>query len=91
MDSLNDYKIDCRFVFSEKKRRLLEKRLIQEIIPLLEYRNISFIKFCDILNYVCRNPDKYSCLQCYDSNLMEYITNVCATNCENKSRKSFLF
>ncbi|WP_338600705.1 hypothetical protein V6M85_12480 [Sulfolobus tengchongensis] len=91
MDSLDDCEIDCGFVISEKKRRLLEKRLYEEIKPLLENRNVPFMKFCDILNYVCHNPNEYSCLQCYDANLMDYVTNVCATSCENKSRESFCF
>lgn len=91
MDSLDDCEIDCKFVASEKKRRLLEKRINFEIRPLLENRDIPFVKFCDILNYVCQNPNKYSCLQCYDVSSMDYITNVCATICENKSRMSFCF
>ncbi|BCU66848.1 hypothetical protein HS7_02850 [Sulfolobales archaeon HS-7] len=84
MDSIDECRIDCVLVKSEKKREFLEQRF-QDLYKYTE-------QICDYLNYICNKKVKHSCLQCYDENTDSYISNKCETSCDNKKvRYSYCF
>ncbi|BDB98713.1 hypothetical protein [Saccharolobus caldissimus] len=84
MDSIDECRIDCEFVKSNKKRELLEQRFEN----LYVYKK----KICDSLNYVCSSKVKYSCLQCYNKVTDSYISNECRSSCDDKRvRYSYCF
>ncbi|MEM1627532.1 MAG: hypothetical protein QXV69_09780 [Sulfolobaceae archaeon] len=52
IDSIDECRIDCEFIKSEKKRELLERRFEN----LYRYKE----EICRYLNYVCNDKVKYS-------------------------------
>ena len=88
MDIIDQCEILCNFVLSKNKREKIEKKL--EDIKIYKGEE-GLVELCKALNYVCKNPDNWSCLQCYDPNSGEYMTNQCFSSCDSKARRSFCF
>jgi len=88
MDIIDHCEISCNFVSSKKKREAL-KRKLEDIRIYAGEEGVAEV--CKALNYVCEKPSIWSCLQCYDKNSGEYITNQCFSLCDSKARRSFCF
>lgn len=82
--------IDCEINSSLRERDNLKVRMY-EYKEFLEEQHINPNKICEAINYVCRNPNDYYCLQCFDEKEGDYETNECSNRCKGRARRTYCF